>query len=102
MTSEPVAANGEPSRESVNLADALRELVDILPGLKAVIERRPLADRMTLRLDEVADSLGMSRCAIERERSAGRFPPPDLHIGKAPLWRPETIHNWLNSRNGGR
>ena len=43
------------------------------------------AGRMALRLDELAASLGVSRRTIERERSAGRFPRPDLHIGKAPL-----------------
>ena len=47
--------------------------------------------RMTLRLAELAEALGVSRRTLERERSAGRFPPPDLAIGKAPLWKPETI-----------
>jgi predicted DNA-binding transcriptional regulator AlpA len=88
--------------EGVALADSLARLVAILPGLKAAIERKPLVDRMALRLDEVADSIGMSRRAIERERSAGRFASPDLHIGKAPLWRPQTISTWLDSQKGGR
>jgi predicted DNA-binding transcriptional regulator AlpA len=52
--------------------------------------------RLALRLAEVAESLGISRRTLERERSAGRFPPPDLHIGKAPLWKPETIRDWLD------
>ncbi len=88
--------------ERVALADIVAKLVAILPGLKAVIERKPPVDRMAFRLDEVADSIGMSRRAIERERSAGRFPSPDLHIGKAPLWRPQTISTWLDSQKGGR
>ena len=54
-----------------------------------------LAGRMALRLDELAAALGISRRAIERERSAGRFPKPDLTIGRMPLWRPETITRWL-------
>ncbi len=54
------------------------------------------AGRLTLRLDEVALALGMSRRTIERERSAGQFPKPDLHIGKAPLWKPETILRWID------
>ena len=37
----------------------------------------------------------MSRRAIERERAAGRFPRPDLTIGKMPLWRLETVRAWL-------
>jgi predicted DNA-binding transcriptional regulator AlpA len=59
-----------------------------------------VADRMTLRLDELARTLGISRRAIERERSAGRFPKPDLIIGRMPLWRPETIRAWIEG--GGR
>jgi predicted DNA-binding transcriptional regulator AlpA len=51
--------------------------------------------RLTLRLNELAPALGVSRRAIERERAAGRFPKPDLIIGRMPLWRPETILTWI-------
>lgn len=62
---------------------------------------RPLpVIRLTLRLNEVARMLGISRRALERERSAGRFPRPDLTIGRMPLWRPETISTWIEG--GGR
>lgn len=60
----------------------------------------PVSGRITLRLDELAAALGVSRRAIERERSAGRFPRPDLCIGRMPLWRPETIRRWIDG--GGR
>jgi predicted DNA-binding transcriptional regulator AlpA len=56
--------------------------------------------RFALRLDEVAAGLGVSRRALERERSAGRFPQPDRHIGRCPLWSPETIRRWVEG--GGR
>jgi predicted DNA-binding transcriptional regulator AlpA len=98
VTTQPGAA--ELLEKRVTLADTLAKLTAILPGLKAAIERKPAVERLALRIDEVADSLGMSRRAIERERSAGRFPAADLHIGKAPLWRVETIRDWLE--NGGR
>jgi predicted DNA-binding transcriptional regulator AlpA len=98
VTTEPAATELPETR--VTLANSLAELVGILPGLKAAIERKPSVERLALRIDEVADSLGMSRRAIERERSAGRFPAADLHVGKAPLWRVETIRDWLE--NGGR
>jgi predicted DNA-binding transcriptional regulator AlpA len=52
-------------------------------------------ERLTCRLGEVAKSLGVSRQRLVRERSAGRFPKPDLTIGKAPLWRPATIREWI-------
>jgi predicted DNA-binding transcriptional regulator AlpA len=58
-------------------------------------------ERLALRLDELAAALGVSRRAVERERSAGRFPRPDLTIGRMPLWRPETIRRWLEE-GGGR
>ncbi|MDE2505861.1 MAG: hypothetical protein KGM43_01500 [Planctomycetota bacterium] len=56
--------------------------------------------RLTLRLDDVAKALGVSRRAIERERAAGRFPKPDRQVGRMPLWRVETINRWLSE--GGR
>ena len=69
------------------------------PAKKAPrLESKPEAaapERLTYRLDELADALGVSRRTIERERSAGRFPRPDLTIGKMPLWRVETIRQWV-------
>jgi len=64
-------------------------------------ERARASMRLTYRLDEVAAALGVSRRTIERERSAGRFPKPDLMIGKAPLWAPETLTRWV-SEGGSR
>ncbi len=81
------AHSNDPGRPE---ADALpRGVVPIGKPLAAVM------DRLALRLDELARALGVSRRAIERERSAGRFPRPDLTIGRMPLWRPETIARWL-------
>lgn len=54
--------------------------------------------RLTLRMGEVATALGISRRLIERERAAGRFPAPDLIIGRTPLWRPETIRAWIDRK----
>ena len=51
--------------------------------------------RLALRLEEIATALGVSRRAIERERSAGRLPKPDRVIGRMPLWRVETIRAWM-------
>ena len=55
----------------------------------------PLSEAViTWRLDAVAKALGVSRRSLERLRSAGRFPRP-MHIGKTPLWKPETIRAWV-------
>jgi predicted DNA-binding transcriptional regulator AlpA len=68
----------------------------------AVHDRKAPIERLTLRFDEVAAALGVSRRLLERELSAGRFPRPDLHIGRVPLWRPETVRRWLDSQGGGQ
>jgi predicted DNA-binding transcriptional regulator AlpA len=100
---QPEAASNDLPDGVKPLAVVLQELVGILPRLQLALEHqtRPSLPRFTYRLDELADSLGMSRRAIERERSAGRFPAPDLHIGKAPLWRPETVRAWLDCQKRG-
>ena len=89
----------------VSLADALAKLTSLLPDLADALDRQskshPPVARMTLRLDEVADALGVSRRVLERERAAGRMPKPDRRIGKMPLWRVETIHAWINSGGKG-
>jgi predicted DNA-binding transcriptional regulator AlpA len=60
----------------------------------------PTIPRVTWRLDEIAKALGVSRRVIERERSAGRLPKPDMVLGRMPLWRVETIQDWIGK--GGR
>jgi predicted DNA-binding transcriptional regulator AlpA len=90
MTARPAAG---PSSEAPRPTLALSLADSVTPADVAV-------GRLTLRLDELAASLGVSRRSIERERSAGRFPPPDLTIGRMPLWRPETIRAWIEG--GGR
>ena len=56
---------------------------------------RPAVERLVYRIEEVAVALGVSRRAIERVRTAGRFPSADKYIGKMPLWRVETIRSYL-------
>lgn len=53
-------------------------------------------ERLTYRLNELAQSFGVSRRTLERAKSSGRLPKPDIYIGKIPLWRPETIQHWLD------
>ena len=84
------------------LAQAAVALGRILDRLDAMIVRldNPPPTRLLLRLDDLAAALGVDRRTIERERSAGRFPRPDVQIGKAPLWQPATIQRWIDG--GGR
>jgi predicted DNA-binding transcriptional regulator AlpA len=53
-----------------------------------------------LSIDGVARALSVSRPTIERMRSGGKLPLPDLHIGRMPRWRCETIRRWIEG--GGR
>lgn len=46
--------------------------------------------------DDLADVLNVGRRTVERLRSAGKLPKPDLHVGKMPRWRPETVRAWLD------
>lgn len=46
-------------------------------------------------IQQLAAMLSLSRRTIERERSAGRFPPPDKIIGNRPLWLISTIRRWI-------
>jgi len=75
-------------------------------GIPAVlpISRPPKASepvaRVTYSLDDWAKALGVSRRVIERERSAGRLPKPDLFLGRIPLWKIETVRGFLE--RGGK
>lgn len=86
------------------LADVLSKLAAILPRLTEALERqaddRPRVEPLTYRFEDLAEAIGVSRRFLERELSAGRLPKPDLRLGKVPLWRVETIRNWLE--RGGR
>lgn len=100
-TASPAPFQAECSPEAAELA----ALIVILTRLAIAFERqsdRPRIEPMTLRIEEVADALGVSRRAIERERASGRFPRPDLTIGKMPLWRPETVRDYLSQQAPGR
>src|SRR5262245_38806558 len=80
--------------ETTTLAAALHELTALLPSLRDALSRaqsKARVEPLALRVAEVAAALGVSRRILERERSAGRFPPPDLHVGRVPLYQAESI-----------
>ena len=55
-----------------------------------------------LSIDDLARILGCSRRLMERMRSAGKVPEPDIKIGKMPRWRVETIRRWIEGGGNGR
>jgi predicted DNA-binding transcriptional regulator AlpA len=60
----------------------------------------PLSERLLWGIDDVAGALGVSRPTFERLRSSGRFPKPDLLIGKRPMWRRATVEKWVEHSAG--
>jgi hypothetical protein len=56
-----------------------------------------LTDALTplLSQEDLTRVLNASRRTVERMRSAGRLPRPDLHLGRVPRWKPETIQRWI-------
>jgi hypothetical protein len=51
-------------------------------------------------MTDLARLLVCDRRTVERLRAAGRLPRPDLHVGRLPRWRLETISAWIE--RGGR
>jgi hypothetical protein len=98
-----------------SLFEVVAELAHLVAELTATIARlteaielpksappaAQLDGRLAIRIDEVAKAIGVSRRVIERERSAGRFPTPDMFIGRMPMYRPETIRGWIDSGGKG-
>ena len=60
-------------------------------GLKVAADIEPL-----LRMADLARVLSCSRRVVERMRTAGRLPAPDLYVGnRSPRWMPTTIRDWV-------
>jgi hypothetical protein len=89
-----------PQAPAASRLAPLPERVTHISGPLAALPVAAPVDRLTYRLDALATALGVRRRTLERERSAGRLPRPDLQIGKMPLWRPETIRRWIEG--GGK
>ncbi len=99
------SANGRPpeAADGVTLAAALHELVGILPGLRAALERtaHPAESPIAYRREPAAKLCGISVRLLERLASAGKFPRPDAYAGRCPLWTRATLERWV-AGGGGR
>jgi excisionase family DNA binding protein len=84
-----VAAADPPRPEYPALPDGVVPVSEPLAALLA-----PL-----LSVDDLARTLNASRRTIERMRSAGKLPRPDLLIGKMPRWKQSTIREWLDEQS---
>ena len=78
----------------LRLADAV-DPPEAKPGRTLPASIEPM-----LHIDDLAALLSCSRRLVERMRSAGKVPKPDIHVGKCPRWKPATIRAWIDS--GGK
>jgi predicted DNA-binding transcriptional regulator AlpA len=83
-----------PLPETTTRLVGVSKLADV-PGLQAAADIEPL-----LRMADLTRVLNCSRRVVERLRSSGRLPAPDLTIGRMPRWKPATIRAWIEG--GGR
>ena len=83
----------------LRLADAIDPPKNLRPEAKRG-PTLPAGMEPMLGIDDLASLLSCSRRLIERMRSAGKVPRPDLHVGRCPRWMPETIRRWIEA--GGR
>jgi predicted DNA-binding transcriptional regulator AlpA len=60
----------------------------------------PASIEPMLHIDDLAELLSCSRRLVERMRSAGKIPKPDIHVGRCPRWKPATIRAWIE--RGGK
>jgi hypothetical protein len=50
--------------------------------------------------DDIARAWQCSRRLIEQMRATGRFPKPDVMLGRLPRWKVTTIKAWLAQQGG--
>ena len=93
----PAVADPGPLR----LADSIDRQPEA-PGPEAARPKRTLPPGIEplLSLDDLVRILGCCRRLVERMRSAGKIPKPDIKIGKCPRWKPATIRAWIE--RGGK
>lgn len=46
-------------------------------------------------IGDVALILKISRRGVERFRSSGKFPRPDIQVGRLPRWKQKTVSDWI-------
>lgn len=63
--------------------------------IESILRSRALQIELMLSIDDLAVVLSCSRRLVERMRSSGKVPKPDLYVGRCPRWRPETVRSWI-------
>jgi predicted DNA-binding transcriptional regulator AlpA len=63
--------------------------------------RDRVLEPLAYRKRNAATLIGISVRTLERLLAAGKFPRPDAHAGKCPLWTRESLSRWI-TEGGGR
>jgi predicted DNA-binding transcriptional regulator AlpA len=63
---------------------------------------KPIIAALALRKRSAAKLLDISERTIERLLAAGKFPRPDAHAGRCPLWTPRSLIQWIAEGGGQR
>ncbi len=65
-------------------------------------EPEPEEDEVTelLTIAQIAQLGNLSPTSIKTYRNRGTLPPPDSRQGNQPLWKRETVEEWLRTRPG--
>jgi hypothetical protein len=63
--------------------------------------RDRVLEPLAYRKSSAATLIGISVRTLERLLAAGKFPRPDAHAGKCPLWTRESLSRWI-IEGGGR
>jgi predicted DNA-binding transcriptional regulator AlpA len=81
------------------VADGLTETVTDLRVLADHLEQLLSSDsqRTYVTINEVAQLAGVAPSTVRAYLARGRIPPPNARRGKSPVWRVETINEWLAS-----
>ena len=55
----------------------------------------PVIEPLAYRKRSAATMIGISVRTVERLLAAGKFPAPDAHAGKSPLWTRDSLVRWI-------
>ena len=101
MTPAPRPETPTPQAKRLRLADSIdHQPAEPRPAVKPG-RTLPAGMEPLLSIDDLTVILNCSRRLVERMRSAGKVPPPDLHICRMPRWKPETVRRWMEAGGKG-
>ena len=49
---------------------------------------------------DVAVHYGITAASVSKAVERGSLPPPDYHVGRTPIWMPETLDAWTRPGRG--